>query len=46
MRYFLAVDIGDTAIKSGLHDGQGREKAVASEPTCRSSSTSAGANGT
>jgi L-xylulokinase len=31
MPYFLTVDIGGTVIKSGLYDGQGREKAVASQ---------------
>jgi L-xylulokinase len=31
MTYFLGIDIGGTVIKSGLYDGQGREKAVASE---------------
>jgi predicted NBD/HSP70 family sugar kinase len=30
MPYFLTVDIGGTVIKSGLYDGHGREKAVAS----------------
>jgi L-xylulokinase len=29
--YFLGIDIGGTVIKSGLYDGEGREKAVASE---------------
>ena len=31
MPYFLTVDIGGTVIKSGLYDGHGREKAVASQ---------------
>ena len=31
MTYFLGIDIGGTVIKSGLYDGEGREKAVASE---------------
>jgi L-xylulokinase len=31
MSYFLGIDIGGTVIKSGLYDGRGREKAVASK---------------
>ena len=31
MTALLGIDIGGTVIKSGLYDGEGREKAVASE---------------